>query len=49
MICRELGFKYGPDVRFAISEKDNRQLELKKEISDVIPEIVKKNLMEKYE
>ncbi|KAL4465946.1 hypothetical protein ABPG74_004183 [Tetrahymena malaccensis] len=49
MICRDLGFKYGPEVRFAISTKEEKQAELKKEISDVIPEIMKKKLFEKYE
>ncbi|EAR87396.1 hypothetical protein TTHERM_00059090 (macronuclear) [Tetrahymena thermophila SB210] len=49
MICRDLGFKYGPEVRFAISTKEEKQAELKKEISDVIPEIMKKKLFEKFE
>lgn len=49
MICRDLQFKFGPEVRFSISAKDERNTELKREISQVVPEIIKKNLFQKYE
>ena len=48
-MCRDLGFKYGPEIRFFVSKKDERSLELKKEIGDVVPEIIKKKLFEKFE
>lgn len=40
MICKDLGFKYGPEVRFAISKQDERSIDLKREIADVVPEII---------
>lgn len=48
-MCRDLGFKYGPEIRFFVSKKNERSLELKREIGEVVPDIIKKKLLEKYE
>lgn len=49
MMCRELGFKYGPDMRFAVSKNDERSSKLKTELAEVIPDIMQKQLLEKFE
>lgn len=46
-MCRTLGLKYAPDIRFFLYKKQNKPLEVENELKDMMPDIVKDELRER--
>ncbi|CAD8146491.1 unnamed protein product [Paramecium pentaurelia] len=48
-MCQDLGLKYGPDIRFSLSRREEKENEIKKEMDENAKELVKQDLIEKYQ
>ncbi|CAD8045672.1 unnamed protein product [Paramecium sonneborni] len=48
-MCQDLGLKYGPDIRFCLSKREEKENEIKKEVDENAKALVQQDLIERYQ